>query len=74
MSGVLFVVSLPGSLFMQDVVKKILTFYKIVDDQNMIFDIFLRVPCIVCCFSSRKLFMKDGEEKILTFYTIVYDF
>ncbi len=57
MSGVLFVVSLPGSLFMQDVEKKILTFYRIVDNQNMIFDIFLRVPFNVCCFSSRKLFL-----------------
>jgi hypothetical protein len=66
-SGVLFVVSLPGSLFMQDVVKKILTFYRIVDGQNMIFDIFLRVPCIVCCFSSRKLFYERWRKENLNF-------
>ncbi len=67
MYGVLFVVSLPGSLFMQDVVEKILTFYRMFNDKNMFFDIFLRVPCIVCCFSSRKLFYARCSKENLNF-------
>ncbi len=57
MSGVLFVVSLTGSFFMQDVVKKILTFYRIVNDKNMFFDIFLRVPCIFLLFLFSEAFL-----------------
>jgi hypothetical protein len=70
-SGVLFFVSLPGR---KDGEKKILTFYRIVNDKNMFFDIFCvsRVLFIVSLPGS--FFMKDGEKKILTFYRIVYDF
>ncbi len=52
MSGVLFVVSLTGSFLMQDVVKKILIFYRIVNDQNMFFDIFFACPvyCLLFLF------------------------
>jgi hypothetical protein len=51
-SGVLFVVSLTGSFLMQDVVKKILIFYRIVNDQNMFFDIFFACPvyCLLFLF------------------------
>ncbi len=74
MSGVLFVVSLTGSFFMQDVVKKILTFIEL-SMTKICFLIFFCVSRVLFVVSlPGSFFMKDGEKKIFTFYRIVYDF